>query len=85
MSQPLWALPKGQRARVRDLSEALPAPQAQRLRELGFLPGAMVECVHRPAFGAPRVYAVAGACFSLEQEMARRIYTEPPEESAHAS
>jgi Fe2+ transport system protein FeoA len=85
MSQPLWALGKGQRARIRDLSEDLPGPQVQRLKELGFLPGAMVECVHRPAFGAPRVYAVAGACFSLEQEMARRIYTEPPEESAHAS
>lgn len=85
MTQPLWALPKGQRARVRELSEDLPAAQAQRLRELGFSAGAMVECVHRPAFGAPRVYAVAGACFSLERKVARQINTEPLEESAHAS
>ena len=85
MSQPLWALPKaGQRARVRDLSDA-PSGPGTAASGTRFLPGTLVECVHRPAFGAPRVYIVAGACFSLEREMARRIYTEPMEESAHAS
>ncbi|MBL6715730.1 MAG: hypothetical protein RLZZ174_441 [Pseudomonadota bacterium] len=83
MAITLWALPKGTCSRVQTLDGALPQAHAQRLRELGFFPGAEVRCVHRPAFGAPRVYAVAGACFSLEKALAARIYTEPCAESPH--
>lgn len=83
MAITLWALPKGASSRVQALDGALPPAHAQRLRELGFFPGAEVCCVHRPAFGAPRVYAVAGACFSLENALAARIYTEPGPESSH--
>mgnify|MGYP005639868005 FL=1 len=44
-----------------------------RLQEFGFLLGEQVCCQHRTGFGAPRVYRVSNATYSLDQELAEYI------------
>ena len=54
-------------------SLVLPAPDAQRLMELGFLPGAQVRYSRRSPFGDPRVFQVDGCEVALRAETARQI------------
>ena len=51
----------------------LPAGDAQRLMELGFLPGAHVRYNRRSPFGDPRVFQVDGCEIALRAETARHI------------
>ena len=44
-----------------------------RLQEFGFHLGEQVCCQHRTGFGAPRVYRVSNATYSLDQELAEHI------------
>jgi Fe2+ transport system protein FeoA len=49
----------------------------RRLFDLGFTPGAVVECAFPSAFGEPRAYRVRGTLIALRPEQARRIELEP--------
>ena len=51
----------------------LPPADAQRLMELGFLPGAHVRYTRRSPFGDPRVFQVDGCEIALRAETARHI------------
>ena|SRR5437867_581501 len=51
----------------------LPADQALRLMELGFLPGASVMAARSAPGGDPRVYRVDGSEFALRRETASRL------------
>jgi ferrous iron transport protein A len=51
----------------------VPAGAAQRLQELGFLPGARVTAAWSAPGGDPRVYRVDGAEIALRRETAERI------------
>jgi Fe2+ transport system protein FeoA len=54
----------------------------RRLFDLGFTPGALVECAFHSAFGEPTAYRVRGTLIALRLEQARRIEVEtaaPPE------
>jgi ferrous iron transport protein A len=51
----------------------LPEELAQRLMELGFLPGHMVQASHSAPGGDPRVFRVDGTEVALRRETARRL------------
>ena len=51
----------------------LPADDARRLMELGFLPGHVVTSAHSAPGGDPRVFQVDGSEVALRRETARRL------------
>ena len=51
----------------------LPDADAQRLMELGFLPGCVIVAARSAPGGDPRVYRVEGTEFALRRDTARRI------------
>jgi ferrous iron transport protein A len=51
----------------------LPEADAQRLMELGFLPGSLIVAARSAPGGDPRVYRVEGTEFALRGETARHI------------
>ncbi len=63
----------GSDARVQSFSAELPPEVSRRLRELGFGQGDLVRCLRVAPLGGPRVYAVSGAAFALEAELAERV------------
>jgi DtxR family Mn-dependent transcriptional regulator len=70
----------GERAAVR--SVRVTGFRRRRLFDLGFTPGALVECAFHSAFGEPTAYRVRGTLIALRLEQARRIEVEtaaPPE------
>lgn len=73
----LGDLNQGQQA-VIDRIE-LPAPEARRLMEMGFLPGTAVVAAWRSPFGDPRVFRVDGSEVALRRETALHIILRAPE------
>ena len=63
----------GSRARVTSFSPELRPEVSRRLRELGFGRGELVRCLRVAPLGGPRVYAVSGAAFALEAELAQQV------------
>ncbi|MBL8113934.1 MAG: ferrous iron transport protein A [Acidobacteria bacterium] len=64
--------------RAIDLPEAL----AQRLMEMGLVPGSTVSAPFAAPGGDPRVYRVDGAEVALRREMAQFLTLETPEDPA---
>jgi DtxR family Mn-dependent transcriptional regulator len=64
----------GERATVR--SVRVTGFGRRRLFDLGFTPGAVVECAFPSTFGEPRAYGVRGTIIALRPEQARRIEVE---------
>jgi Fe2+ transport system protein FeoA len=52
-------------------------PEAQRLLDLGFVPGTPVRVVGRAPLGDPTVYSLRGIRLCLRQSEARRIAVRP--------
>jgi ferrous iron transport protein A len=75
----LLELPDGQRG-VLDRLE-LPAAEARRLMELGFLPGSVVVAARSAPGSGPRVFRVDGAEIALRRATAARLILRSP--SAH--
>src|SRR5262245_28325081 len=73
----LAQLPPGARARIDGFGSELRPEVGRRLRELGFVDGNVVRCVRRAPFGGPRVYAVSGAAFALEMDVAAHVMLGP--------
>ncbi len=67
----LWQLAPGHRAWVGELSAQ--GELRRRLRDLGFVPGAQVECLGRSPLGDPAAYRVRGAVVALRRRDAQRI------------
>ena len=55
----------------------LPADVAQRLMELGFLPGTAVTRARSAPGGDPRVFRVDGSEIALRRETAARLFLRP--------
>jgi ferrous iron transport protein A len=55
----------------------LPEDLAQRLMELGFVPGHIVQAGHSAPGGDPRVFRVDGTEIALRRETARHILLKP--------
>lgn len=75
----LSGLRAGERAVLHHID--LPSGEAQRLMELGFLPGASVEAALCAPGGDPRVYRVDGAEIALRRETARKLLVLTPAEA----
>ena len=69
--QTLHDLRPGQKAVVRELR--LGGPLRRRLRDIGLIEGAVVECVGVSPGGDPAAYLVCGAVIALRTEDSRRI------------
>jgi DtxR family Mn-dependent transcriptional regulator len=68
-------LETGERATVRGVR--VTGFARRRLFDLGFTPGAVVECAFPSAFGEPKAYRVRGTIIALRPEQARRIEVGP--------
>jgi ferrous iron transport protein A len=60
----------------------LPEGDANRLMELGFLPGARIVAARSAPGGDPRVFRVDGTEFALRRDTARRLRVEAKDEAA---
>lgn len=67
----LWQLAPGHRAWVGELSAQ--GELRRRLRDLGFVPGAQVECLGKSPLGDPAAYQVRGAVVALRRRDAQLI------------
>ena len=72
----LWNLKKGESCVITGFSDAMQARYKTRLTELGFRPGAGISCTVAPRLGAPKLYRVANAIYSLEKQIAELVSTE---------
>jgi ferrous iron transport protein A len=54
----------------------LPHADAQRLMELGFLPGTVIVAARSAPGGDPRVYRVEGTEFAIRRDTARRLHVD---------
>ena len=74
----LWQLRKGDTCVISGFDEAMQPRYKTRLTELGFRPGADVSCTVAPRLGAPKLYRVANAVYSLEKQIAELVSTKSP-------
>jgi len=72
----LWNLKKGESCVITGFDGTLQARYKTRLTELGFRPGAGISCTVAPRMGAPKLYRVANAVYSLEKQIAELVSTE---------
>ena len=69
----LWALAVGDSRDIVSVRSANADDAVQRLIDIGFREGQQVTCVMQPGFGAPRVYAIGGATYSLDKQTANIV------------
>ena len=69
----LWELAVGDSGEIVSVRGDAPDDAVQRLIDIGFREGQRVSCVMQPGFGAPRVYAVGGATYSLDKQTANFV------------
>ena len=69
----LWDLPLHTSAQLVGFSAKLQDRYQGRLREFGFRTGEEVSCLHQPGFGAPRVFRVSNATYSLDRELSEQV------------
>ncbi len=72
----IWALSAGESAVIAGVYDADSA--TQRLIDIGFREGQRVTCLLTPGFGAPHVFIVGGATYSLDRATAERVKTGEP-------
>ena len=72
-SHPLWELAAGESREIVSVGGDTADDAVQRLIDIGFREGQQVTCVMQPGFGAPRVYAVGGATYSLDKQTANIV------------
>lgn len=79
----LWELPLYGSAMLEGFAPSLNERYRGRLQEFGFHVGEIISCQHRPGFGAPRVFRVSNATYSLDREVAEHVLVNPVEGDAH--
>lgn len=72
----IWTLSAGESAVIAGVYHADSA--TQRLIDIGFREGQRVTCLLTPGFGAPHVFIVGGATYSLDRATAERVKTGEP-------
>ena len=70
-------LGNGCAGRIKGFTDAVPPATARRLFDLGFTPGAVVECLRRAPLRDPVIYRVADYEIALRREQAGSIAVEP--------
>ena len=76
ISSTLWDLAPGERQLVGGFSDRLDDRYRLRLIELGFHVGESVTCVQAPKLGAPKLYRIHNAIYSLDDHIAMLINVE---------
>ena len=71
----LWQLKRGESCVITGFDDAIQPRYKTRLTELGFRPGADIHCTVAPRLGAPKLYRVASAVYSLEKQIAELVST----------
>ncbi len=74
-TSPLSSLPNSRSGRIESLPSGLPA--MTRLRELGLLPGTVVQLIRRAPLGDPLEISVRGSLLSLRRSEAELILVTP--------
>jgi len=69
----LWDLPLNTPAELVGFTDSLHSRYRGRLQEFGFHSGEEISCLHQPGFGAPRVFRVSNATYSLDRELAEKV------------
>ena len=69
----LWELAVGDSREIVSVGGDTADDAVQRLIDIGFREGQKVTCVMQPGFGAPRVYAIGGATYSLDKQTANIV------------
>ena len=72
-SHSLWELAVGDSREIVSVGGDTADDAVQRLIDIGFREGQKVTCVMQPGFGAPRVYAIGGATYSLDKQTANIV------------
>lgn len=70
----LAQVPPGRTVRV--VENGCPRGFSQRLEELGLIPGAEVQCLHKSPSGSPGAYDIQGAVIALRSVDAEKIWVE---------
>lgn len=71
----VWELKAGESGRISGFASSLDESYRQRLIDLGFL-GEPVSCLFVTGLGAPRLYQVRYAVYSLDEQIAQQIEME---------
>jgi Fe2+ transport system protein FeoA len=80
----LWELPLYASATLEGFAGSLSERYCGRLQEFGFHAGERISCQQRPGFGAPRVFRVSNATYSLDRELAEQVLAKPIQGDARA-
>ena len=75
----IWELSAGESAVIAGVYPDDVDSATQRLIDIGFREGQRVTCLLTPGFGAPHVFIVGAATYSLDRATAERIKTIEPE------
>lgn len=73
----LWQMKRGIQIVIDGFDPSLNASVKSRLEELGFHQGARVLCTQAPRLGAPKLYKVGNAVYSLEKTIAESVIAHP--------
>lgn len=73
----LWDLPLRASAELVGFAASLSERYRGRLQEFGFHAGEEICCQQQPGFGAPRVFRVSNATYSLDQDLAEQVLVRP--------
>jgi len=73
----LWNMKAGDQATLTGFDSSLSEEYEQRVVTLGFRPEARIKCLRTSALGAPKVYQVSNSVFSLEDNIASKIFVIP--------
>lgn len=79
----LWHLAPQNKAVITHCNHEIDGAYKQRLTDLGFRPGEIVECVRHLPFSGPRVYMVQSTIYALEMELAEMICVNSLNESVN--
>jgi Fe2+ transport system protein FeoA len=69
----LWLLKRDEQCQIVGFDSQLDSAIKARIDELGFRVGARVICTQAPRLGAPKLYRVGNAVYSLEKPVAMMV------------
>jgi len=74
MKRTLWDTRPGDEVTVEAVDNGLSDTVKHRLRDIGIAPAALMHCLRRAPFGGPLVVLVADCVYTLDQQIASRIF-----------
>nr|WP_136251301.1 FeoA family protein [Ningiella ruwaisensis] len=69
----IWDLPKQSRAQISGLNQNISSDLRQRLEEMGFVEGQIVQCMKRTPFKGPLVIQLQDCIYSVDKALAEQV------------